>query len=196
VTNANGCAGADTVVVTNCHPVNPGCAPVAAFTVVHSSSSYAATFVNHSTGGIKHYFWNYGDNTTSTDSGSSVHTYSTSNIYTVTLIVCGDTCGCDTITHTVNVNVGINEIAGISALSLYPNPAATSCNLSILSEERMAVTMTLTDMVGAVVGNDKWELAAGATMHSLDLSNMAAGMYTITLKTESGNLTRKLNIIK
>jgi PKD repeat protein len=197
VTSASGCTGSDTVVITSCTIVNPGCKPDAKFNVVHNAASYAATFINQSTGRAPlHFFWNYGDNTNSTDSGSSVHTYGQAGLYTVTLIVCNDTCGCDTFTAQVSITVGINEIEGLSAVNLYPNPASTNCILSVTTADRTEAVITVNNTLGAIVATEKWELNAGKNDRNLDMSSMAAGMYTITLKTEAGTLTRKLNIIK
>jgi hypothetical protein len=194
VTNAAGCHGHDSVVITACS-VNPNCVPTAYFRVLSITPANSVSFKDSSHNGA-HYLWSFGDGDTSTTAGSIAHTYASHGIYTVKLIVC-DSCGCDSITRVVNVNAtGILEISGLTDISLYPNPAANSCTIDMTVVENMDVIISLNDIIGTVIQADKWQLHTGSNKHNIDLSGVASGMYEVTITSASGTLTRKINIIK
>ena len=190
------CSARDSVVITNCNHTNLGCKPVARFRVIDISVANTITIKDSSQNNPTTYYWNFGDGTTDTAHGNTVHTYNIPNLYTVTLIVC-DSCGCDTISKLVYVNsTGIANIAGISSVNLYPNPASNKCTISISAIERQEVMVSLSNILGEILLAYPWSIAAGDNSRVYDLSTLPAGMYQFTLKSSSGILTKKLNIIK
>jgi PKD repeat protein len=196
VTNAGGCQAHDTVIVATCGNSHPtGCKPLAYFRVLSISGNNTVIFKDSSINATTS-LWTFGDSSTSNLSGTLVHTYAVGGIYTVKLVVC-DSCGCDSITERINVNAtGIVEIKGLEAVSLYPNPTSNICTVDITATEDMDMSVSVVDMIGAVVQNDKWQLHSGDNKHNLDLTGAASGMYQVTLTSGSGTMTRKLNIIK
>jgi hypothetical protein len=196
VVSENGCTGTDTIVISICNHTIPGCLPIPYFRVLNVSPFNTVTFKDSSSRAVT-YSWNFGDGTPiDTFRGNTVHTYASNNIYTVTLIEC-DSCGCDTFTRTVNVNyTGITEISGLSDIRLYPNPASNSCTLSISAVENTQAKIEVNNILGAEVQNRKWQVTQGENKLTLDVSDMSSGMYTVTIRTASGILTRKLDIIK
>jgi|GEM_PF-2566484 len=197
VTNAAGCTGTDTVVVdSSCGPhVIPGCLPIPYFRVLNVSLSNTVTIKDSSIRAV-HYFWNFGDGDTTSAVGSQVHTYANTGVYTITLITC-DSCGCDTFSKRVNVNAtGISEISGLSDVNLYPNPASNGCVIKISAAQNLDVTLSVDNIIGATVQTSQWQIYSGENKYALDLSSLPAGMYTVTLRSASGTITRKLDIIK
>ena len=194
--SAGGCQARDSVTVTTCTSTPPsGCTPVAYFRVVNVSAGNSVS-IKDSTFYGRHYHWSFGDGDTSDISGSIAHTYAYPGVYTVSLIVC-DSCGCDTISKQVNVNVtGIYDVSGLTDVKLYPNPASTVCTIDISSADNMDVTVSLVDVVGAVLQSTKWQVHSGANKLDIDVANIASGIYEVTMSSGSGRITRKLNIIK
>jgi hypothetical protein len=153
--------------------------------------------------GTVSYVWNYGDGTNdSTGAGNSVHTYAMGGTDTITLIVCDSiqngfsTCGCDTFSQIISFNVGISEIIGLNGVSLYPNPASNSCILEMNALESMEVSIDVNNILGAAIGTTKYQVVSGQNRLTLDLAGMASGMYTVTIRSANGTMTKKLDIIK
>jgi PKD repeat protein len=166
--------------------------------VLSISPGGVATFKDSSSYG-KYYSWTFGDGTSLLDSasGATVHGYGTSGTYTVTEIV-SDSCGLkDTMTIHITVLItGINEINGFSAVSLYPNPASNYCTISISASQTQETDVEVTNILGQLVSTQKWQVNEGSDKLNLDVSAMASGMYTVTIRAASGVITMKLDIIK
>jgi hypothetical protein len=197
VTNAAGCTGRDTVRVdSSCGThVIPGCLPIPYFRIVNISPANTVTIRDSSIRAV-HYFWSFGDGDTTSAPGSQVHTYAQTGIYTIRLITC-DSCGCDTFSRVVNVNAnGISEISGLSDVNLYPNPASNSCTITISAAENVEVNIELNNILGATIQTSKAQINTGENRIAMDLSAISSGMYTLTIRSASGMLTRKLDIIK
>lgn len=182
--DAGGCSATDTVVVTT------GVSPVAgSVNATNNSPSFiftAAGFV-----GANSYSWSFGDNGTGTG-GTVNHVYTANGTYTVTVVATND-CGTATATTTVTVggvSVGTVPVSA-DQLKLYPNPASglvTIDNLSTLSMQSLTVTNTL----GAVVLQKEQLHKAKET---LDVSRLAAGVYTVRIRTDKGTVVRQLQVL-
>jgi hypothetical protein len=192
------CSASDTVIVSSCGHTNTGCRPHAYFRILSITHGGLVTIKDSSTyHGAATYHWDYGDGSSDTTRGTNVHLYVPNNaMYTIRLIVCSDTCGCDTFTQTINVNVGINDIQGVSTINIHPNPASDKCTIEVNTDRNNDVDMILTDIMGASVLSQKWVLISGENKLILDVSGLASGMYQVLLRSASGIATRKLNIIK
>jgi hypothetical protein len=87
---------------------------------------------------------------------------------------CNDTSDCVTLT-----NVGINETE-LVGVSVYPNP--TSDVLNIDKGSNVSLEITITNNIGAVV----YQSNTQNQTTTINMSNMATGMYVVTLKNELG----------
>jgi len=121
----------------------------AAFTSTGTDLNY--DFPNTSAGAAE-YLWNFGDGNTSTDE-SPAHVFATSGVYNVCLQVmneCGDTAVmCNNITVTVT---GINELAGVSSIEVYPNPFSDHTTILVQSTALEGqYTVEMIDVTGKVV---------------------------------------------
>ena len=74
-------------------------------------------------------------------------------------------------------------------ISIYPNPATTTLNLS--STEIMDFTLSITDIAGRVILKDK----ILDSFHSVDVSNLTAGMYLLRLASQDG-ATKTVKFVK
>jgi hypothetical protein len=82
-----------------------------------------------------------------------------------------------------------NGIAGAS-LRVFPNPTPNGQVTLELSGLRSATQLVVIDAVGRVV--NQAVLTAGSASYQLDLSTVAAGVYTLRLTNQDGVETRKL----
>jgi PKD repeat protein len=172
-TNANACNGVGTSapisVTFNANPAAAG-----SFT----TNGNVATFANTSTGATS-YSWDFGDMTNSS-AAAPLHAYAANGSYTVTLTAINGNCS-DVTTFTVNIAVGLDELPGV-ALSLVPNPATTSFNVSLTGASLELVTVI--DAFGRTVLN--------ATQSEINLGQVANGMYQVVVTTDKGTSVRKL----
>ena len=183
VVTEGGCTGRDTIVIRSCG--NPVCIPVADFSVLNISPANTVTLKDSSYNefGTTKYYWNFGDGSPvdTALAGNSVHTYGAGAIYTISLTVC-DSCGCDSMVKQVNVNAnGISEISGLG---------------DVTATETLDVNIEINNILGSRIKTQKWQLIAGENKLTIDLSDLSSGMYTLTIRSRSGSLTRKLDIIK
>ena len=108
--------------------------------------------MSNTSSGASEYLWDFGDGNTSTTASPS-HTFPSSGVYTVCLQAineCGDTTEtCNTLTVTVT---GINELAGVSSLEVYPNPFSDHTTIMVESTKLEGeYTVEMIDVTGKVV---------------------------------------------
>lgn len=72
-----------------------------------------------------------------------------------------------------------------TAIGVYPNPVKDIANVIIDSEEQIDGWITLTDVAGKVLLNNKILLVKGTNYKTINMSQFAAGSYTVTVKTLS-----------
>ncbi len=104
-------------------------------------------------------------------------------------VVYTDSNGCSVTTDTIHVILGsVVENSGISNLSLYPNPAQNSLTGGILQ-------IDLKNMLGQTVYTCNSNVQPGLYKNTLEL-NAAPGIYSLTIRTQKGMLSRKIEIVK
>gem|GEM_PF-2467576 len=85
--------------------------------------------------------------------------------------------------------IGISENELDAAIQIFPNPASENIYISLpLFNEQ--ITITVYNSLGEAV----LRKASGNTSESINISNMAKGVYTISFQTAVGNLHKKLII--
>jgi len=199
VTNSSGCIGSASIVIDSCASVVVGCgSPSASFSVQSVDPGNTVTFKDNSLiAKIYSYEWNFGDGTTSKDTGSVVHTYANGGVYTVTLVVTDSCGGVDSITKQVNVNtVGIETIPGLVSFNLYPNPNNGIFNVEISSLSSISGDLSLVNTLGQQVWNKKSDLIAGKNSIVINAANLSGGIYTLQLISNNSRLVEKLTITR
>jgi len=172
-TNANACNGVGTSTPTN---ITFNANPTAAGSF--TTNGNVATFTNTSTGATS-YSWDFGDMTNSS-AAAPLHAYAANGSYTVTLTATNGNCS-DVTTFTVSIAVGLDELPGV-ALSLVPNPATTSFNVALTGASLELVTVI--DAFGRTVLN--------STEATINLNQVANGIYQVVVSTDKGTSVRKL----
>ncbi|HTF03013.1 MAG TPA: PKD domain-containing protein, partial [Bacteroidia bacterium] len=185
VTDGCGSTSVDSILVT----VN--FSPSASFT--ESAVGSTVTFTNTSTNATS-YLWNFGDTQMSTLM-SPAHTYASNGTYTVTLIVT-NSCGSDTITSVVMIDVGINDPAVMQGVNVYPNPSSDVFNVNFGMAIGGNVTIELFDVQGKLLQSQNSENVVAGSVMTLNVANYESGMYLMRITTSVGVQTYKLNVQK
>jgi hypothetical protein len=90
-------------------------------------------------------------------------------------------CPADTVKLSVTIgNTGIDGIAGIKGLSVYPNPTDGRLFVALASASG-EISIAVTDPLGRVVMRSDEAHAAGDYLKAIDLSQMSAGVYVVSI---------------
>lgn len=177
MTDADGCAISKTAVVGN-----------TATLAATGSSNHPDNGTNNGeatvvvTGGTHPYNYSWSHDATFTGSSSSELA---SGSYTVNVT---DYNGCQTsVTLNIDSNVGIEDLtkAGISSLSVYPNPTQGDFTVNIELAKMSDLQLTVFDVNGKIVyqrNKDK----VNSYNEQISLNNVAAGIYTLKVTTSQG----------
>ncbi|PTM04935.1 MAG: hypothetical protein DA405_05640 [Bacteroidetes bacterium] len=168
--------------------------PVASFTIDSAivGGSYQVYLDASASTNATSYQWSFG-NGSSSSAAIDTMIYSGNGNYTITLIVT-NACGSDTATFTTNVNIGLNENALASSLSVYPNPAHQTLNISFREVGSADVQIVLRDAQGrsVLMMNDRME--SGTYSNGFDVSDLASGIYMLEIKSGSLTAHRRISI--
>jgi hypothetical protein len=91
-------------------------------------------------------------------------------------------------------NVGNSEIPGLNSLNISPNPASEFLMVRASNNKTQQVQLLLTDMAGKNLFSETFSAQKGNIEKSIDVSNLNAGMYFLTVKTAEGKATQKVII--
>ena len=156
-------------------------------------NGYQGVFSNSSTGGTS-YFWDFGDQTTSSDM-NPIHNFGPEDAsYTVILTVTNDCGGVDTYTQIVTIsNLDIeDESIAARGFSVYPNPTQGNFIVDFALLEGENINMFLIDMNGRVVYSDVITNEVGAFQKYLNISEFADGTYFLKINTDSESIVKRI----
>ncbi len=186
-TNANACNGVGASAPIT---VTFNTTPTAAGTMTLAGS--VATFTNTSIGAAS-YSWDFGDFTNSS-AIAPTHAYAVNGTYTVVLTAINGNCT-DTTIFLVDVTVGLNEVATSSNLTIFPNPANETVNVSFEQNTNDLIQIELIDATGRVIAQNQ-SIEIGTNNVSFDVTNLSSGFYTVRLTNSNGSENQKLMIQK
>jgi len=83
----------------------------------------------------------------------------------------------------------------LPTLSAFPNPTSGKLKVTFSSEIKSKFTLKVTDMLGNVVLRDQISAVSGENTKDLDLSNLAKGMYYLSMEKEDVNVQSILPIV-
>ncbi len=83
------------------------------------------------------------------------------------------------VTEGAGTNVGVGELGGADAWSLFPNPAEGAFSISANGAQGAALIEVM-DMTGRIVHAERTVLARGS-QHAIDMAGATAGMYVVRL---------------
>ena len=100
--------------------------------------------------------------------------------------------GLATGSFTIGALVSASDLLSVVRFSLSPNPATESVRIDFGSALRSDATIMIRDAAGRLVRT--LEIKEGTSSQSVQLRNMASGMYAVTVQQAEGIATRKLMI--
>lgn len=181
-------------------------APVAEFytssyKVIDSINAGDTIFFINASYNTNSYIWYFGDSTTSTDV-NPYHVYNTAGSYEV-ILSARNANGCRgwrNKRHQVRVigTVGVKEELQTNFnVQLIPNPAHENCELKIDGEGLKSIkTGELFSIQGTKISTLFNSLNLSGTSHNqtINLKNLAAGIYYVKITGEGGSVTKKLMV--
>lgn len=140
------------------------------------------------------YAWSFGDGNTST-AENPTHTYAAVGTYTVQLIAT-NTCGSDTSSSNVTITaVGINNTVNAKNVAIYPNPNTGKFNVDLALTTQDRVTLTLINANGQIVYTRDLGTTSAENL-SIDLSELAAGIYSLKIEGINTQITKRVSVVK
>lgn len=95
------------------------------------------------------------------------------------------------------VITGINEVAGLGIVGLYPNPTNDNVTLSFDVIKGDRVTVDVVDVVGnRVINLDLGAVASGVRTVQLPTRDLAGGMYLVRFSADNGQVVQRLQVVK
>lgn len=185
-TNTDACNGVGTSAATN---VTFTTSPTA--TAGFSTNGNVVTFTNTSQNATS-YSWDFGDFTNSS-AATPVHAFAVNGTYTVVLTALNGNCS-DTTVLTVAITAGIDELAGIENLNIYPNPAAETINVDF-TNSNASVELTLVDFTGRKV-SQQTIYNQGSISTTIDATNLSNGAYMLQFASNGNTSVKKVIIRK
>lgn len=185
--------------------------PIANYTLQPDATPHVWNLYPSVSGGVGSYTydWSWGDNSPNSTVAYPSHTYSVAGTYYITLYVtdangCGayvahsenvfKTANTNDVQTMVQVNVvdittGVQPIKTNSTISVYPNPASEKIYIDLSGEKELSIS--LFDVTGKLIINKTINANS-----FVDISFLNNGSYTLTIKTESGAINKKITIIR
>lgn len=93
-----------------------------------------------------------------------------------------------------NVGIGENERNTLTSLSIYPNPASKLVNVAFTAPGTSPVNVSVSNMAGMKVYNEMLPGSGGNYRQAIDVSNIARGIYFLSIRSENGNVVKKIVI--
>ena len=83
----------------------------------------------------------------------------------------------------------------LSSLSAYPNPSSGKLTVTFNTEAKSKFNLKVTDVLGNVVFSDVISTVAGENTKSLDLGNVAKGVYYLSMEVEGVNVQSIIPVV-
>jgi len=92
-----------------------------------------------------------------------------------------------------SINYGVNSVfAPSESTTLYPNPATTALTLETTLDRAATLTLTLRNVMGASVLEERHSAASGRFSTTLDVSALASGVYVLEVSDGIGRWAQKV----
>jgi hypothetical protein len=94
------------------------------------------------------------------------------------------------------LNSAINTLENIAQVVLYPNPATDNINLITDATQAVALNYTIYNVLGNALSQNTLNTSAGFQNHTIDVSQLTAGIYFLQLNQGKQKQTIKFSITK
>jgi hypothetical protein len=92
--------------------------------------------------------------------------------------------------------VSVEEMVLQDTSVLYPNPANDEANIHIQLRQSETIDLLIFDLSGRVIGESKHYCQGGENLIKVDLHNLSAGVYALTLRKDKVVNTHRLIVVK
>ncbi|MBK8565201.1 MAG: PKD domain-containing protein [Saprospiraceae bacterium] len=158
-------------------------------------NDHVVTFTGTTAGAVS-YSWDFGDGNTSTEENPT-HTYAGSIGGPVVTLTVTSARGCiAATTATLSDITSTKEVAGLSALKVFPNPTSGLATVEFMLKNQMEMTVQLLDLNGRVVRSANTEFRAGFNRHAIDANGLNSGVYFLRLLSAEGQQAVRLSVVK
>lgn len=158
----------------------------------YSASGNVVTF-NNTSSGANSYSWDFGDFTNSS-ANTPTHAYAANGNYNVILTAINGSCT-DTATFSIAISVSIEELMGISELTIFPVPASEYINISFNNNNNNDIEVEMIDELGRLISSNT-NSNKGFNTTEINLNNVLNGLYIIRLTSEGKSVSRKVIVNK
>ena len=101
------------------------------------------------------------------------------------------------LTSTICGPVGMVEEDAQNGMMIYPNPTSNSISLMLKSITTSKAQITIVNAVGEeIIGNRNFNLLKGNNIQTIDVSQLAAGIYYCTVKTDEASFSNKIVVVR
>ena len=100
------------------------------------------------------------------------------------------------VTATVTTATGITAATENTGVSIYPNPASTTVNVEFGYNMNSLTVVEITDVTGRLVSTQSVSNPIQGQTLNIDVANLNAGSYFITVKNDTQKLVQKLVLAK
>lgn len=101
------------------------------------------------------------------------------------------------LTSTICGPVGMVEDHSQNSLIIYPNPTSNSISLMLKSITTSKAQLSIVNAVGEeIIGNRNFNLVKGNNVQTVDVSQLAAGIYYCTVKLDEATFSNKIVIVR
>lgn len=121
---------------------------------------------------------------------NSSYTPTNSGNFTVEVIT---QIGCRTESDTFSYNIGLDEFNNATSFELYPNPASKEVTIELETRSAPDAELVITNNIGQMVMSTPLE-RSNHVVKKLDISNLPAGIYVISVDGDNVNVAKKLVI--
>lgn len=175
VTNADGCPGTDTAIVTT--PANP----ISIINADTSNCPSIAFFGNSIGGPADNFYWDFGDGDTST-AQNPVHVYPGQGLYAVQLIVT-NSCGTDTTEIQLPLACEVSLVNPLgAAIATFPNPTSGQLHVRFENTREATAQLRVADLYGKVLMEEEWRGLSPNETRSINLGEWAKGIYFLEVQ--------------
>ncbi len=87
---------------------------------------------------------------------------------------------------------GTYAVSNVEDLQIFPNPVYNTANIQLALKASMNLTMTVTNLMGQEFINQPFNLNAGDHSLQVEMSDLPAGLYMVSLKSETDVITYKI----